>query len=272
MSPNSIPHHSHPTSAGIFIRRIEDAGRPAGRDEAHRDNYYIIAILTSGSACGTVDFHEVSIASNQTMIIAPSQVHALRSLDNGARGWMMALAQEMFSTEEIEMLSKYAIHTAPFEVDRSLIADIDKLLELSLRYDKITAISHHGAAMVKALVLRHLPADRGNAPNRHLQITVALKDLLTAHYRDEKRPSAYASMLNISEVYLNEAVKNATGLSASRYIRSQIILEAKRMLAYTTQTPTQIAQALGYDDYSYFSRLFKKETALSPTEFRKNLE
>lgn len=79
-------------------------------------------------------------------------------------------------------------------------------------------------------------------------------------------------MLNISEVYLNEAVKNATGLSASGCIRSQVIIEAKRMLAYTDLTPSEIAMELGYTDYSYFSRLFKKETAQSPIEFRKNLK
>lgn len=49
----------------------------------------------------------------------------------------------------------------------------------------------------------------------------------------EKRPAVYASMLNLSEVYLNEAVKGATGLSAGEYIRSRAVVQAKRQLAYS---------------------------------------
>lgn len=79
-------------------------------------------------------------------------------------------------------------------------------------------------------------------------------------------------MLNISEVYLNEAVKESTGISVGSYIRDLVIVQAKRKLAYTTMSAKEIAYALGYDDYPYFSKLFKKSTGKSLAEFRRNLK
>ena len=79
-------------------------------------------------------------------------------------------------------------------------------------------------------------------------------------------------MLNISVVYLNEAVKATTGHSVSRFIMSQVVLYAKRLFANTDMTAQQIASDLGYVDYPYFSRLFKKIEGISPAEYRRNLK
>ena len=105
-----------------------------------------------------------------------------------------------------------------------------------------------------------------------MAIVLGLKNLLAAKLTAEKSPSAYAAMMNISELYLNEAVKAVTGLNVSTFIRCQVILTAKRQLAYTSLSAQQVAISLGYDDYAYFSKIFKKETGLSPTQYRKNLK
>ena len=96
--------------------------------------------------------------------------------------------------------------------------------------------------------------------------------MLTTELKREKSPSAYAGMLNITEGYLNEAVRRVTGMNVSAYIRSQVVTEAKRELMYTSLSAKEIAYSLGYDDYVYFSKLFKKAAGVSPVEYRKNLK
>ena len=50
------------------------------------------------------------------------------------------------------------------------------------------------------------------------------------------------------------------------------IQRAKRLLAHTTLPVIDIAAAVGIEDQSYFSRLFKKETELTPSAFRKKIK
>jgi AraC-like DNA-binding protein len=56
--------------------------------------------------------------------------------------------------------------------------------------------------------------------------------------------------------------------TTTEVIKDRIILEAKRMLMDKKFTVNEIATRLGFDDYSYFTRLFKKHTGITPTDFR----
>ena len=55
-------------------------------------------------------------------------------------------------------------------------------------------------------------------------------------------------------------------------IHQRIVLEAKRLLTYTDKTAKEIAYEVGFDDASHLSRLFKKYTSQSPSEFKKSLK
>ncbi len=50
------------------------------------------------------------------------------------------------------------------------------------------------------------------------------------------------------------------------------MLEARRSLAYTRMTVSEVAYSLGFTDPAHFSRLFRKNMGLSPNAFRQNLE
>lgn len=75
-------------------------------------------------------------------------------------------------------------------------------------------------------------------------------------------------LLNVSESYLNEALKKTTGFPVSYWILHEVMLEARRMLYYTELNVKQIARGLGYPDPAYFSRLFSKAAGLTPLAFR----
>jgi AraC-like DNA-binding protein len=99
-------------------------------------------------------------------------------------------------------------------------------------------------------------------------ITRDFRALLIQEYKKLKSPGDYAAALHLSLSYLNEAVKEATGFTVTYWIHQEVMLEAKRLLYHSSCTVKEIAYELGYEDPTYFSRLFKKTVGKTPGEFR----
>jgi AraC-like DNA-binding protein len=94
------------------------------------------------------------------------------------------------------------------------------------------------------------------------------ESLLEEYFRTEKLPSFYAEKLNITLKHLNRICNEILQKTATEVITDRVILEIKRMLIDKQLAVNEVAFKVGYEDYSYFSRFFKKQTGLSPTEFR----
>ncbi|GAB4006647.1 AraC family transcriptional regulator [Spirosoma migulaei] len=80
-----------------------------------------------------------------------------------------------------------------------------------------------------------------------------------------------ATQLNVSPRYLSDLLKQETGKTAIELIHISLMGEAKNQLKQNELSISQIAFTLGFDNPSYFSRLFKKEVVLSPLGFKKQL-
>ncbi|WCO01520.1 helix-turn-helix domain-containing protein [Psychroserpens ponticola] len=94
--------------------------------------------------------------------------------------------------------------------------------------------------------------------------------LVEQHFKTEHSVSFYAEQLFKSPKTLsnNFAKLNQSPL---QIIHERIVLETKRLLIYTDKTAKEIAYEVGFQDASHLSRLFKKHTTQSPSEFKKQL-
>ena len=77
-------------------------------------------------------------------------------------------------------------------------------------------------------------------------------ELVNHSFKQDHSIRSYADQLCITPNYLNEIVKNATGINAKQYILNKILIESKRLLTYTDLPISAITEALGYEDPSSF--------------------
>lgn len=87
-------------------------------------------------------------------------------------------------------------------------------------------------------------------------------------YKTNSDVRFYASRLNVASGYLAQVTRRIKGQSPKSIIDSRILVEAERLLSSTTQTVQEIAYSLGFTSQAYFSRFFRKQHDMSPTEYR----
>ena len=99
-------------------------------------------------------------------------------------------------------------------------------------------------------------------------------DSLVAFFQDNFRREIslreVASCCHVSESWLYHSFPERTGFSPMGFVIHLRLQEACRLLATSDRKLADIAACVGYDDVFYFSRLFKKHLALSPTEYRQD--
>lgn len=119
------------------------------------------------------------------------------------------------------------------------------------------------------LVKRSARKEEKSPRGRKEEIFREFLSLVSEHFRQQRELSFYAGSLCISVHYLCEAVFVCGGHYPKHYIRQALISEAKYLLAYTPQSAAAISEELGLPNPAWFSRLFKRETGLTPGAFRR---
>ncbi len=101
-----------------------------------------------------------------------------------------------------------------------------------------------------------------------LDFVMLFKDLLEINFKIQKQVNFYAKELIITKKRLNQATSKVFGKTPKEIIDDRVILEAKRILAHTTENVKEIGYILGFDEPTNFIKYFKKHSRVTPVEFR----
>ncbi len=268
----------------LDIRRLEVHKKllsPA--DFPHRHDFYNLIYIVKGSGKHTIDFQEFEVKPQQLYCMNDAQVHSWE-LSDEVEGYTLFFKKEFYEVIE----PKYALQALPFfnlgANDSSLVAfseeeakNIAFLFEEILRefqsnlidrdiliksYLKIILINALRAYTPKMLTDNH---DTNIAKVRQFE------QLINLRFKECKSVKEFADILHITPNYLNAICTKVSGKTAGQIIRERVVLEAKRLLLHSSISVCELAYHLGYEDCSYFIRLFKKEVGDTPEYFRTNL-
>ena len=93
--------------------------------------------------------------------------------------------------------------------------------------------------------------------------------MVEKHFKTKHTVAEYAGILNKSPKTIYNIFSKLNSKSALQYIQERKMLEARRLLSYTDMRINEIAYEIGFDDIQTFSRFFKKQEGVSPSEFKK---
>jgi transcriptional regulator GlxA family with amidase domain len=109
--------------------------------------------------------------------------------------------------------------------------------------------------------------------NPHADAVVsACEHWLGEHFREHAALQRVVAESRLPERTLKRRFRRATGLTLIDYLQNLRVEEAKRMLEQGADSVENISYAVGYEDTSFFRRLFKRRTSLTPSQYRRLFE
>ncbi|MCR5548278.1 MAG: AraC family transcriptional regulator [Bacteroidales bacterium] len=252
------------SSSPFFIRRMDTSGyvKPAEVPEAMLPLIGFIYVA-SGEVLVEVDGTPFLCQPGQILLIPRQVPFAIRYYRN-AVGYTGGFAPSILSdTKPLRYLS--APHHQGFWFDEgAFMGELFNMLEDSFEKGDRVFVEKG-----LDLLLSRIKPSQGSA------FPAAVSRFLELVFNPDRLPGTiayYARETGISENYLSRLVKKSTGRSVGSWIDIVRIQRAKRMLSETRLPIIDIASRTGIEDQSYFARLFKKETGLTPSAFRKKMQ
>ncbi|WP_268848614.1 AraC family transcriptional regulator [Flavobacterium aestivum] len=280
MIQEKIPIHSIHKDSKIAIevkRFVNVDSTKIHQKKPHRDDHYLLYFQEKGTSSVIVDFITIDLKAMDILCILPGQVHyGVSAIDSYA--WSISLDGAFINEFYLPFFEELILQNKALSLEKEISSILSRNFELLNDLIENKNNVFFSQTIIKGLVDScvgifasgyHDIEEKNILTSRPLAIVREFKKLLLKSYVTIKSPSDYAKLLHISSSYLNESSKQVTGFPVSYWIQQQIIIEAKRALYYTNDTVKEIAYALGYEDATYFSRLFSNLVGMSALEFRK---
>ena len=211
-------------------------------------------------------------------MVAPGVVHSFVYERDSAGQQVTVPTQSLrtwlATTPTLDAQLNRSIHVARDDT-RSDICECEELFALLTREFSLGRPGRAAALNAHALVLalwflRHDAHGLSGLRQRALRDTLVqrYRVMLEQNFQHQRPVQFYAQALGITADHLSRACRASTGQGALQLMHDRVALEARRLLAYTASSITDIARDLGFDDPGHFSRFFAKAVGKAPSIYR----
>lgn len=247
----------------------------------HRYDFHALVCITRGVCIQVVDFKPISCVPGALLVLRPGQAHNYGQ-------------DEDWDGLNVLFRPEFVLPVATPSRDYKLAVDLDRLPEhIVLSGSDLRTVTDSIQQMqedtlvdapindVHALLRHQLHAlltrlailqgrQRAYEPviSPALQRFKRFQQLVEERFARWHQVADYASQLGYTEKSLARAVEAARGMTAKAFIAARVNLEAKRLLVHTDLTVASIAEKLGFEEATNFSKFFKREAGCTPAEFR----
>ncbi|WP_299443275.1 AraC family transcriptional regulator [uncultured Aquimarina sp.] len=254
-------------------------------DKPHKHDFFLCVFFSKGSGIHEVDFNSYDVAPGSVFFLMPGQTHYWK-FEEQPEGYIFFHSQDFyefhFSNKKLQQFPFYYSYKNPpyinLTIDRvsvleSYFKEINSEFRKSLPFNKQKIISLVDLIYIdlSRLYVEEETIQLSSTPV-YLKTLSSIEATIQQFYKTEKSAKFYADKLSITPKHLNRITKTTLNKTTTDLITERVILEAKRLIVHSDNPLSIIGQSLGYEDYAYFSRVFKLKTNKTPLEFRKEYE
>lgn len=282
MYSGDIPLHEfpyrHEHDPPIMIKQL-DPNEPWLKPTPDRHTFYALFWIAEGEGYHHIDYTGYVIRPQTLYLMRPGQSHFFEVNEQPKGISIFFLEEFLYLNNQLQPTELfYLIDRCPALYLQPRRANVlQQIIEqLLVEYENerlgyLDALQH----LVHLLLIYvrrfyNQPNIDFIEPTATTYLSSQFQRLVDQHFLTKRHLQSYSNMLGVTPGYLSEQIKMATGVPGSQVIRRRIVIEAKRLLAHTELTVSELCAHLGFKDSSYFSRFFRRESGQSPLDFRRS--
>ncbi|MEO7214742.1 helix-turn-helix transcriptional regulator [Mucilaginibacter sp.] len=278
-----------PPEHPLFSILHGDQNNCGGNELEFTADFFIIGFrkLRSGSVLYGKTKYDHDLGSMS--FTKPHQIITFKNVQLQEKGFILLVHEDFLSGSSLHQeIKKYGYFD--YEVSEALhLSPSEEEIIWNLVYTLDREYHNNTDDYSKAIMLSHLETLFKYAQRFYKRqfinrtvltgaITTRFNAMLASYFEERKTKDSglptvtnMAEKLNISSRYLSDLLKQETGKTALELIHLYLISEAKNLLMEGELNISEISFSLGFENPTYFSRLFKKEAGVSPNKFRDHL-
>lgn len=246
-------------------------------DLPHKHDFFIINIFEKGQGTHVIDFVSHPITNHQIHLVFPDQVHQW-DIEKGTVGYQLMISRSWFENLLSSLRFSALFYQNHPVVDLS--EDIFQSVLYEFRYIQkemeaqniFWEMIQKRCEIISLLISKSVEEAFKDYETFHNNPLISkYLSLIDLNFKKERSVSFYAEKLHISANYLNIISKKSLNTSASSLIQNRILLEAKRLLKVSEMSVKDIVYDLGFYDHASFSKFFKSNTGMTPSQFKEKI-
>lgn len=275
-------HKAHPEKLQFELYDLSSYRKRSGEKAAlpHSHSYYQIIWFFEDGGAHLVDFKTFDLKENTILFISKDQIHAFD--DNmEVNGWLIHFNESFFMHSDVDIFLKYNIFNSQqnpcysikpkiLEVATSYILMIQKELEERqlFGHEEVIRFLLKSFLIILERIHRKTFEEKLEINNPYELQFFKFKELVEENYKKGFSVAHYSGLMNISSKTLSTITNSIVSKSPSQIISDRVVLEAKRLLKFTTFQIGEVAYKIGFEDPSYFVKYFKRFVGQSPSTYR----
>ncbi len=255
----------------------------------NRRDFFKILLITEGEGVFTIGLHTYHIDKPAILFIHPNDIISWRNLSPVNRGFYCLFKKGFLSGHPTlrKVIDKYDLFTDQSKSVMTLShAEAERLEDIFInlqeeelsgnRYCEDAMQAYMQLLLIESVKIGNYPKpDHVSEEYTHIHRFFQALEQETAQINYNKPIGAktvreFAALLAVHPNYLNMLIKRHTGQNVSTHIRNRLLEATKILLVQTNWSLNDIGYSIGFADQSNFNLFFKKNTGLTPAEFRKN--